>query len=130
MRGRCNHATSLHSKKGIREIVRADEENDKCIAVRGRKKTSRNTKRIRELEHQSRRSPKRRSGQKVRSGAMREFSVLASAPIGSFSEAVATEPRSAIFGHGLAKACSLKIFASAPRGKPRVAISGGLFFDY
>jgi hypothetical protein len=28
MRGRCNHATSLHSKKGIREIVRADEEND------------------------------------------------------------------------------------------------------
>jgi hypothetical protein len=28
MRGRCNHATSLHSKNGTGEIIRPDEEND------------------------------------------------------------------------------------------------------
>jgi hypothetical protein len=65
----------------------------------------------------------------VRSGAKREFSALASATIGSFSQAVATEPRSALFGHGLATACSLEIFAGAPRGKRRVAISRRPLFD-
>jgi hypothetical protein len=124
-RGRCNHATSLHSKKGIREIVRADEENDSApqsVVERRRQGTqsafeSSNTSR----EDRQNDEADRRCAQ-AQSGNSRYWT----RPRCLFG---GSRDRASIgaFGHGLVEGVFTYGIRQRSARKPRVAVSRQLF---